>query len=135
MNTIQATVLVQSSSNLLRMIIFTISQSGLYMDHIGSKTRSLGQIASKPLSPLRGHSFASVFMKLYQSLCLDDILVKFKYGSCRIKKSGSLGQIVLKPCSPSRGHSFASIFMKLYQNVCLDNISVKFDHGWDGSKK
>ena len=105
------------------------------MGHVRSKTSSLGQIALKPLSPFRGHSFASVLMKLYQSLCLDDILVKFKYGSYQIKKTGSLGQIVLKPCSPSRGHSFASIFMKLYQNVCLDNILVKFDHVWDGFKK
>ena len=51
-NTLEATVLVQSSSNLLRMIILTISQSGSNMGHVGSKTRSLGQIALKLLSPL-----------------------------------------------------------------------------------
>ena len=54
MNTLEATVLVQSSSKLLRMIILTISQSGLNMGDVGSKTRSVGQtdtdvITSKPL--------------------------------------------------------------------------------------
>ena len=32
-----------------------------------------------------GHSFASIFMKLHQNVCLDDVLVRFEYGSCRIK--------------------------------------------------
>ena len=48
MNTLDATVLVQSSSNLLRMIILTISQSSSNMGDIGSETRSVGQIIEKP---------------------------------------------------------------------------------------
>ena len=49
LNTLEATVLVHSTSNLLRMIILTISQSSLNMDQVGSKTRSVGQIIEKPL--------------------------------------------------------------------------------------
>ena len=44
MNTLEATVLVQSSSNLLRRIILTISQSSSNMGDVGSKTRSVGQM-------------------------------------------------------------------------------------------
>ena len=56
-NTLEATVLVQSSSNLLRMIILTISQSSSNMGHVGSKTRSVGQIKEKPCehSSFGGH--------------------------------------------------------------------------------
>ena len=46
-NTLEATVLVQSSSNLLRMIILTISHSVSNMGD-GSKTRSVGQTMEKP---------------------------------------------------------------------------------------
>ena len=59
------------------------------MGHIKSKTRSLGQISLKPCSASRGHSMvyyvALSIMKLYQNVCLDDILVKFEYGSCQFK--------------------------------------------------
>ena len=55
------------------------------MGHVRSKNRSLGQISLKPYSHSRGHSFASIFMKLHQNVCLDDVLVKLEYGSCRIK--------------------------------------------------
>ena len=55
------------------------------MGHVGSKTRLLGQIALKPCSPSRGHNFASGLMKFYQSDILDEISVRFEYGSCQIK--------------------------------------------------
>ena len=42
-NALEATVLVQSSSNLLRMIILTTSHSSSNMGDVGSKTRSVGQ--------------------------------------------------------------------------------------------
>ena len=67
------------------MFDMIMSRSGLNIGHVRSKTRSLGQISLKPYSPSRGHSFASVFMELYKNVCLDDILVKFEYGSCRVK--------------------------------------------------
>ena len=80
MNTLDATVLVQSSSNLLRMIILTISQSSSNMGDIGSETRSVGQIIEKPCEQSRGQSFGPIFIKLAQNDHLDNILVKFEYG-------------------------------------------------------
>ena len=80
MNTLEATVLVQSSSNLLRMIILTISQSSSNMGDAGSKTRSVGQIMEKPCEHSRGHIFGTIFIKLAQNDHLDNISVKFEYG-------------------------------------------------------
>ena len=80
MNTLEATFLVQTSSNLLRMIISTISQLSSNMGDIGSKTRSVGQIMEKPCEHSRGHSFGPNFIKLAQNDHLDNISVKFEYG-------------------------------------------------------
>ena len=80
MNTLEATFLVQSSSNLLRMIILTISQSNSNMGDSGSKTRSVGQIMEKPCEHSRGHIFGPIFIKLAQNDHLDNISVKFVYG-------------------------------------------------------
>ena len=89
MNTLEATVLVQSSSNLLRMIILTISQSSSNMGDIGSETRSVGQIMEKPCEHSRGQSFGPIFIKLAQNDHLDNISVKFEYRSCRVKNKVS----------------------------------------------
>ena len=80
MNTLEARVLVQSSSNLLRMIILTISQSSSNMGDVGSKTRSVGQIMEKPCEHSRGHIFGPIFIKLAQKDHPDNISVKFEYG-------------------------------------------------------
>ena len=80
MNTLEARVLVQSSSNLLRMIILTISQLSSNMGDVGSKTRSLGQIIEKPCEHSRGQSFGPIFIKLAQNDHPDNISVKFEYG-------------------------------------------------------
>ena len=80
MNTLEATVLVQSSSDLLRMIILTISQSSWNMGDAGSKTRSVGQIMEKPCEHSRGHIFGPIFIKLAQNDHLDNISVKLEYG-------------------------------------------------------
>ena len=80
MNTLEATVLAQSSSNLLRMIVLTISQLSLNMGDVGSKTRSVGQIMEKPCEHSRGQSFGPIFIKLAQNDHLDTISVKFEYG-------------------------------------------------------
>ena len=79
MNTLEATFLVQSSSNLLRMIILKISRSSANMGHVGSKTRSVGQIMEKPCKHSRGHIFGPVFFKLAQNDHLEDISVTFEY--------------------------------------------------------
>ena len=80
MTTLEATVLVQSSSNLLRMIILTISQSSSNIGDVGSKTRSVGQIMEKPCEHSRGHIFGPIFIKLAQNDHLDNISVKLEYG-------------------------------------------------------
>ena len=55
------------------------------MGHVGSKTRSPGQILEKPSVRSRGHIFSRILMKVGQDVCLDDILDKFKNGSCGVK--------------------------------------------------
>ena len=59
---------------LLGLVLLLISWSSLTMDHVGSKTRLLGQISLKNCSPSGGHSFSSVFMTFYQIVCLHDSL-------------------------------------------------------------
>ena len=44
------------------------------MGHVGSKTRSLGQILEKPCVCSRGHILSLIIMKLGQTVCLDEIL-------------------------------------------------------------
>ena len=80
MNTLKATFFVQSSSNLLRMIILTISQISSNMGDVGSKTRSVGQIMEKPCEHSRDQSFGPIFIKLAQNDHLDNISDKFEYG-------------------------------------------------------
>ena len=66
--TLEGTVLIQSSGNLVRMLIIITSRSSSKLGHVGSKTRSLGQILEKPYVHSRGHSFDSKFTKLYQNV-------------------------------------------------------------------
>ena len=49
------------------MLIIIMSRSSSKLGHVGSKTRSLGQILEKPCVHSRGHSFDSKFMKLNQN--------------------------------------------------------------------
>ena len=72
---LEVTVLLQLSWNFTRMFVLMLSLLSLNMGHVRSKTSTLGQISLKPFSPSRGHSFASIFMKLYKNICLDDISV------------------------------------------------------------
>ena len=106
-NTLEATVLVQSSSNLLGMIILIISQSSSNMGDIGSKTWSVVQIIEKPCEHSRGHSICPIFIELGQDRIW---IIPDK------KKTRSVGQIIKKPCEHSRGHSFGPIFIKLSQD-------------------
>ena len=45
----------------------------LKMGHVGSKTRSLGQMLEKPYVCSRGHISILIIMKLDQHVCLDEI--------------------------------------------------------------
>ena len=55
------------------------------MGHVGSKTRSLGQILEKPCVNSKGHILSPIFMKLDQHVCLDEIMHKFENGSFHVK--------------------------------------------------
>ena len=50
------------------------------MGHVGSKTRSLGQILEKGCAGSRGHIFSPIILKLGQNVCIDKISDEFKIG-------------------------------------------------------
>ena len=88
------------------MFILLKSRTSLQIGHVGSKTRSLGQILGKPCVRSRDQIFGSILMKLGQGFCHDEILYMFANGSCQVLKS--LGKIIdpmlvtggdLNPCS------------------------------------
>ena len=56
------------------------------MGHVGSKTRSLGQIREKPHLCSRGHIFSLIIMKLGQNVCLNKISDMCENGSYSVKK-------------------------------------------------
>ena len=64
MYTLEGSVLSQSSRNLVRMLILIKSRSRSKLGHVGSKTRSLGQVIENPCLHSRRHSF-DPFMKLH----------------------------------------------------------------------
>ena len=82
---LEATFSVQSSRNLVRIFVFIKSRTRLKLGHVGSKTRSLGQILEKPCVCPRGHIFSPILMKLGQNVCLDKISDDFEIGSCGVK--------------------------------------------------
>ena len=55
------------------------------MDHVGSKTRSFGQILEKPGVHSRGHIFSPIIIELGQNVCLDEMLDEIENGSCQVK--------------------------------------------------
>ena len=114
--------LIISSRNFIRMLMIIISRSSSKQGHVGSKTRSVGQLFEKACVHSKRHSFNPKFIKLYQNVN-DHYIYRssLKLGHVG-SKTRSLGQILEKPCVQSRGHSFDSKFMKLYQNVNDHNI-------------
>ena len=77
------------------------SWMSMKMGHVGSKTRSLGQILEKPCVCSGDQIFGVIFMKLGQSVCLDRILYIFENRSCRVKNL--LGQIIEDPMLVTKG--------------------------------
>ena len=55
------------------------------MGHVGSKTRSPGQILEKPCVRSGGHIFSWILMKVGQDVYLDDISDEFENGSRGVK--------------------------------------------------
>ena len=92
------------------------------MGHVGSKTRSFGQMLEKFCVHSRGHNFNPIFMKLGQNVFLDEISDRCENGS----KTRSLCQILEKPCVCTRDQIFGLILMKFGQSVCLDEILYIF---------
>ena len=68
MYTLEGTVLIQSSGNYIRMLMIVIFRSSLTLGHVGSKTKSLGQILEIPCVDSKRHSFDPKFMKLCQTV-------------------------------------------------------------------
>ena len=62
-----------------------MSRSVLKVGHVGSKTRSLGQILEKPCVHSRGPRFDHKFMKICQNVNHCNVYVKFETGSCWVK--------------------------------------------------
>ena len=71
---------------MVRIKLYVLMKSGLgsYMGHLGSETRSQGQIKGKPCEDNRGH----IFMKFGQNVCFDEIWDEIVYGSSGVKKLG-----------------------------------------------
>ena len=61
------------------------SRSNSKVGHVGSKTRSLGQIMKKPCAHYRGHSFDPKFIKVCQNVNPNRIYVSLEFGSCWVK--------------------------------------------------
>ena len=103
-----------------------ISRSSSKLDHVGSKTRSLGKILEKTCVHSKRHSLDPEFIKLCQIVTHYNILVIISWSVLKLghvgSKTRSIGQILEKTCVHSRRHSFDSKFMKLCQNDNHHNI-------------
>ena len=80
-NTTKVTFYAKSSWSFVSMIALIIAQTSLKLDHVGSKTRSLGQIIRKACKHSRGNILCQIFMKLCQNYCLEDRSDKFESGN------------------------------------------------------
>ena len=67
------------------MLVLIKSRTSLKFGHVGSKTRSLGQILEIPCVHSRGHIFSPILMKLGQNVCLNKISDELEIGSCGVK--------------------------------------------------
>ena len=74
------------------------------LGHVGSKTRSLGQILEKPCVRSRGHIFSPILMKLGQNVCLDKISNKFELGSCGVKNYVTRSNLRKTLCKLQKPH-------------------------------
>ena len=111
------------------MFVLIKSWTNLKLGHVGSKTRSPGQILEKSCVRCRGHIFSLILMKLSQNVCLDKISNELEIGSCGVKKTKSLGQILETPCVRSRCHIFNQILVKFGLNVLIKSwTSLKLGH-------
>ena len=121
MYTLKGTVLIQSSCKFGRLLIIIISRSSLKLGHVGSKTRSLGQILEKLVYTLEGTVSIQSSRNFIRMLIIIISRSSLKLGYVG-SKTRSLGQILEKPCVHYKRHSFDPKFMKLCQIVNHHNI-------------
>ena len=62
-------LIISRSGSKLRMLIIIISRINSKLGHVGSNTRSLGQILEKPCVHSKGHRFDLKFMEVCQIIC------------------------------------------------------------------
>jgi len=72
-DTLETTFATRFLLNFVRMFVVTISRPSLNMGHIGSKTRSPGQILGNSCLHSRGHIRDPILMELGQNVCFDTI--------------------------------------------------------------
>ena len=85
MGALEATFFAQSTRNLVRMFVLIKSRISLNLGHLGSKTRSLGQIKEIPCGRSRGPISHSVDLKIGQNVCLDENSDECEFGLPDIK--------------------------------------------------
>jgi len=91
------------------------------MGHVGSKTRSPGQILRNSCLHSRGRICDPILMKLDQNVVLK--ISRTSSNICHAwLKTRSPGQLLGNFCLLSRGQIGNMTLMKLDQNVCLSNI-------------
>ena len=61
------------------------SKTTLNLGHLGSKTRSQGQMKEKPCGRSRGTNLNSIDLKIGQNVCLDELLDEFEFRSLGVK--------------------------------------------------
>ena len=97
------------------------------MGHVGSKTRSPGQILEKPCVYCCGYVLFNTLLKLLRMFALVISWMSLKIGHGG-SKSRSLGQILEKLCVCCRGHIFSPILLKFSKNVCPNDILDQFEN-------
>ena len=112
------------------MLMIIISRSNSKRGHVGSKSKSQGQIIEKPFVASRGQSFDPKLCNFARMI----ILIKSK---SRLKldhvasKTRLLDQIIEKPCVHSRGHIFSlpgrpASALTLAAAVLAKSLTLKF---------
>ena len=66
-------------------VCFDRNLMSMKIGHVGSKTRSLGQILEKPCVHSRGHIFSLIIMKPGQNISLNEVSDEFENESCQVK--------------------------------------------------
>ena len=72
--------------NLCQNVCHHEKRTDLKMGHVGSETRSLGQILEKSYVLSGRHSFDPICMKLCQNVCHHEISDRFETGPYQVKK-------------------------------------------------